>query len=275
MLSLLNEMKNESPVRLLLDSGAFTVKNAKANRKWLTLDNYMAFIKKHSDIVDNYVMLDVIGDDVRSKLNYERMIDSGLNPMFVMTMADNDFRYLKNVVENNNSYVCVAGGVTTKGDWMRQRFQRVAKTGAKIHGLGYVKYPDMYQLPIHSVDSSTWAQWASAYGRVGYFDSGIKNILRYDTIENKKPIPRALIRLMERVKLRPADFMNDDNFKGVQSVAVLINAMACIDYMAYSEKAGVKLYLVATNKNHLMALKYAYITDYPTYDGYKKYMGWL
>jgi hypothetical protein len=192
-------------------------------------------------------MLDVIGNDKKSKENYELMLKKGLNPMFVFTMVDNDFNYLKDATKNNID-VCVAGGVTTKGDWMRKRYQDVYnKTSAKIHGLGYVKYPDMYQLPLASVDSSSWIQASQVYGSLGYFNNGMKSVAYVDVLKKQKKLPYELQRILEQIKLTPKEFSNLENHKGSASIGSLIGIMAYINYQKYSKKNGVDLFLAASS----------------------------
>lgn len=142
---------------VMIDSGAFTLHNAKQKRDWLTVDNYCRFLEKYENYCEKYVMLDVVGNDIQSKKNYELMVSRGFEPMFVLTMFDKDWQYLNETLGTNPN-ICVAGGVTTKGDWMTKRFQDVSvHTGkrAKVHGLGYVTFPKMFQVPLVSVDSSS------------------------------------------------------------------------------------------------------------------------
>lgn len=151
---------------VMIDSGAFTLHNAKQKRDWLTVDNYCRFLEKYENYCEKYVMLDVVGNDIQSKKNYELMVSRGFEPMFVFTMFDKDWQYLNETLGTNPN-ICVAGGVTTKGDWMTKRFQDVSvHTGkrAKVHGLGYVTFPKMFQVPLVSVDSSSWKQAALCYG---------------------------------------------------------------------------------------------------------------
>lgn len=234
-------------INLMLDSGAFTLFNAKLKREWLTLDNYCDYLFKYGHLVEKYVMLDVIGNDEASKTNYELMIDRDLNPMFVFTMVDNDYKYLKHTTKFNK-HICVAGGVTTKGDWIKKRFQDVYKyTDGLIHGLGYVSYPSMYQLPIHSVDSSSWIQSSQVYGILSYFDDGMKGVAYRDILIKVKKLPIQLIKLFEELKITPKQFSNLENHKGARSIAALVNLISYIKYQKYSKRLGVNLFLAVGN----------------------------
>lgn len=234
-------------MNVMLDSGAFTLFNAKQKREWLTLDNYCKYINQYGHLIEKYVMLDVIGNDDASKVNYEKMIKRDLNPMFVYTMADDDYNYLKDATKKNK-HICVAGGVTTKGDWIKKRFQDVYKhTNGLIHGLGYVSYPSMYQLPIHSVDSSSWIQSSQVYGILSYFDNGMKGVAYKDVLKRVKKLPIQLIKLLEELKINPKQFSNLDNHKGARSIAALINLISYLEYQKYSKRLGIKLFLAINN----------------------------
>lgn len=258
---------------VMIDSGAFTLFNAKMKRDWLTLDNYCKFIDKYGHNVEKYVMLDVIGNDEKSKQNYEIMLDRGYNPMFVFTMADNDYNYLKKAAQNNE-HICVAGGVTTKGDWLIKRIQDTYNaTNAKIHGLGYVTYPNIFKLPLHSVDSSSWVQGAQIYGQLFYFDNGLKGISYKDILTKKKKIPQKLIELFEIVKISPKNFSDLNNHKGSKSILFLSSVIAYIEYQKICKRNDLNLFLAVSNKQQLSSLLYIneqYNQNTLTYENFKK-----
>lgn len=250
------DLSDKGIVNVMIDSGAFTLFNAKKKLSWLTLDGYCNFLEQYGERSEKYVMLDVIGNDEASKKNYEIMLNRGFNPMFVFTMADNDYDYLKNAV-SNNKHLCVAGGVTTKGDWMTKRFQDVySKTQAKIHGLGYVTYPKIYQLPLHSVDSSSWIQASQVYGIINYFDNGMKGIMYKDILTKRKKIPNKLIEIMEKCKISPKVFCDINNHKGNKSIASMLGIIAYIEYQKLSKRKGVDLFLAVGNENQLNNIMY-------------------
>ena len=259
---------------LMIDSGAFTIHNSKTKSK-LNLDSYCKYLELNAHKVEKYVMLDVIRNDSKTKMNYETMLQRGLNPMFVFTEQDNDWDYLKNAVKNQR-HLCVAGGVANKGNWMFKRYQDVYnKTGADIHGLGFVKYPEMYQLPLHSVDSSTWIQSSQVYGRISHFDNGIKNEPYKEYITGRKKLPILLKRKLEEFEITPKMFLDIENHKGGKSIATLINTNAFIEYQIYSKKLGVNLFLAVNNTaqaKNIFTLNEAMNKKTLTYEKYKQIM---
>lgn len=237
-------LSKDGTINTMIDSGAFTLFNSKGNKmSWLTLDNYCSFLDTYAQHTEKYVMLDVINNHNKSKDNYEQMLRRGLNPMFVFTSMDNDYTYLKEAV-SNNKHLCVAGGVTTKGDWMQKRYQDVyLQTNALIHGLGFVKFPTIYQLPLHSVDSSTWIQGAQAFGHLFYFEEGLKAIAWVDILKKKKVIPVALMERLDRYKITPKQFSTISNHRNSYSIETLLSIIAYSEYQKYSKKRGINLFL--------------------------------
>jgi len=264
----------QGDINLMIDSGAFTLFNAanKTSYKHITLDQYCNFLSIYGNDCEKYVMLDKIADEKQSKENYEEMLRRGLNPMFVLTMFDNDMSYLKNAVENNR-HICVAGGVTTKGDWLIKRFQDVYnETNAWIHGLGYVTYPKMFQLPLKSVDSSSWAQSSMMFGAISWFDNGLKNIPYKDILTKKKAIPEKVIELLEKLKVTPKVFSNLDTHRGGINLEILMSVIAWFEYQKVAKRQGLDLFLSIGNDSQLQQM--LYINDELqagtlTYEGYK------
>lgn len=269
-LVLTESMKGTTNV--MIDSGAFTIHNSKKKSK-LTLDSYCEYLEHNAHKCEKYVMLDVIRNDEKTKVNYETMLSRGFNPMFVFTEHDNDWEYLKSAV-GNQRHLCVAGGVTNKGDWMFKRYQDVAKhTNALSHGLGFVKYPQMYQLPLHSVDSSSWVQSSQVFGNIAWFDNGIKSLNHKDILRGKKKIPYKLKQILEQFKITPKMFSDVENHKGSKSIATLINTTAYIEYQKYSKRLGLDLFLAIANSSQarsVLFLNEEMSKETLTYEKYKK-----
>lgn len=261
-------------VNLMLDSGAFTLFNAKQNRDWLTLDNYCKYLEQYGSQCEKYVMLDVIGNHEKSKQNYEVMVKRGLSPMFVFTMADDDYSYLKDTVKINR-HICVAGGVTSKGKWMKKRFQDVYRhTNGLIHGLGYVAYPSMYQLPLHSVDSSSWVQGAQVYGHIVWFEGKKYAVHRKELLKKNSKMPMGLIKVLEELKITPSDFQKEENHRGSSSIGALLSVLAYVKFQKYSKRLGLDLFLAIANVEQLEYLFFVaneYETGNLTYERWKNY----
>ena len=242
---------------VMIDSGAFTLfNNTNGKMNWLTIDNYCNFLNTYGELSEKYVMLDVINKHNLSKDNYELMLKRDLNPMFVFTTYDNDYTYLKQAVARN-PHICVAGGVTSYRQWMQKRYQDVYKnTGALMHGLGFVKFPDMLQLPLHSVDSSSWVQASQVFGILRYFDEGMKGPRYIDVLKRKIDLPIQIKQLLDKFKVTPKKFSNLDNHKGLYSIATMLSIVAHIEYQKYCKKRGLNLFLACAKTSDISHILY-------------------
>ena len=256
-------------VNVMIDSGAFTIYNSKTISK-LNLDSYCEYLEDNAHKVEKYVMLDVVKDEDKTKSNYETML-KGFNPMFVFTEYDKDW-LCENAV-TNQKHLC-AGGVTNRGDWMMKRYQDVyLKTQADIHALGFVQYNDIFRLPLHSVDSSSWVQASQVYGIISYFDNGIKGIAHRDILKRKRKMPLKLQMILESLKITPKQFSDLENHKGHKSIATLVNTMAYIEYQKYAKRLGLNLFLAIANTlqaNQIFYVNEHLSNDTLVYDNYRK-----
>lgn len=240
---------------VMIDSGAFTIYNAKKVSK-LNLDSYCTYLETNAHKVEKYVMLDVIKNEQKTRQNYHTMLDRGFNPMYVFTEYDNDWEFLNEAVQNQK-HLCVAGGVTNRGDWMLKRYQDVYKNSkADIHALGFVQYNDIFRLPLHSVDSSSWLQSSEVYGILNWFEDKIKSVRYIDILTKKKKMPIGLKQALEELKVTPKDFSNLDNHKGARSIGTMLNAVAYTKYQQYAKRLGLNLFLAIANTHQLKVLLY-------------------
>lgn len=251
-------MSREGKANVMIDSGAFTAFNARGNYAHINVQDYCNFLHEYGNDVEKYVMLDVIGNAEASRKNYELMVADGLKPMFVATMFDNDYDYINSTLQLNEN-ICVAGGATTKGEWMTQRFQTVyAKTNgkAKIHGLAYVTFPKMLQLNLTSVDSSSWKASSLRFGAMQYFCNGIKAVYKKDVLRDGKLTNKYLLHLMDRCKVTPSMFKDRSNTTGNNSIMCMINIISHIEMQKYCYRRGLRYFLAVNNAPDLRKIEY-------------------
>jgi CRISPR/Cas system CSM-associated protein Csm4 (group 5 of RAMP superfamily) len=156
---------------------------------------------------------------------------------------------------------------------MTKRFQDVYKqTNALIHGLGYVTYPKIFQLPLHSVDSSSWIQASQIYGAICYFDNGMKGVQYSDILKNKKKLPYQLQSLFERFEITPKMLLNIENSKGNKSIQSMLSIIAYLEYQKLSKRKDLNLFLAVSNNsqlNSILNINEMYNTDKLTYERFK------
>jgi hypothetical protein len=156
-------------MNLFLDSGAFSAftKNIEIN-----ILDYIAFIKKHEDIISYYAVLDVIGDSEKTLENQRIMEDHGLSPVPCFH-ANEDYKYLQFYVDNYD-YIALGGVAVNKspskrGRWLYKCFDIICDENdypkCKVHGFALTSIDLMWKYPWFSVDSSRWVK-ASRYGKI-------------------------------------------------------------------------------------------------------------
>ncbi len=153
---------------LMLDSGAFSAKN-----KGTTIDihKYIAFIKKHSDIFEYYITLDVIGNGEASYNNLKIMEDNGLRPIPVYHYGT-DMKWLFKYLDQGYDYIALGGLVRKPGlvNWLDILWTDHLTDDnnypiVKIHGFGLTDFKLLFRYPWYSLDSGTWMM-CGAMGRI-------------------------------------------------------------------------------------------------------------
>lgn len=235
---------------VMIDSGAFTAHNAKERRDWLNLDTYCDFLGQYGDMSEKYIMLDVIGNQEKTKENYAEMVRRGLKPMFVLTMYDKEWSFLRDTMKINPD-CSVSGGTQTKGPWLIKRFQDVMKytdNAARIHGLGYVTFPNLFRAPIVSGDSSSWLAQPQRFGAINaWTKDGIKAQL-YKEVWAGKPVAPYLRPMLNRIEVTPAQFMQKQYHRGACSIGALMSMICYLDYQKYAQAHNRRLFLAIGSK---------------------------
>ena len=265
------QLVEQRRINVMIDSGAFTKHNAKGDFSHINVDDYCKFLERYGELAEKYVMLDVVGNAEASKRNYEAMIERGLRPMFVMTMFDKDYSYMREAVRLN-PHLCVAGGVTTKSDWLIKRFQdiyRYSNQEAKIHGLGYVTFPKMLQLPIFSVDSSSWKAASLRFGNLQYFNNGLKSINYREVLHGKAKLTFEQQQVLANLRVTPKMFCNLQYHKGNYSMESLGGILANVTLQKVCKRQHLDFFLAVNNLADIE--KILYVNDHINDLDYEKY----
>jgi len=171
---------------VLIDSGAHSnhmirLKKASGKNvsgKEVTLDGYMEYLKnKAHGKVWQYITLDVIRNRTETDYNLQAMLDKGFTPMpvYIEGYDENDIPRLLAITDR----LCVAGGVGSSDKYIRRRYKSISlltKGKAKIHGLGYGRWPGTFYADLASCDSSSFS-YGSRYGVLTRYqrDEGFDN----------------------------------------------------------------------------------------------------
>lgn len=246
---------------VLIDSGAFSAYNSGAE---ISLDEYIEYCHKyyHSNSWQ-YIQLDKIKQPDVSEKQLHVMVQNKLKPMPVL-VAGMDFSNMKDYTEINN-HVCVAGGVGTADKYIYYRYQQAFKESngkAKIHALGFLRFPDLYQLPIYSGDSSTYAV-GSMFGSMQKFDErkGIISLISSGGSLLKSPntFMKNLDHTTHKFLLQCNVDIRDSIIKGTFcnggfSVTCFITILAYINYSYAAKLANRKVFLAVSDISWLVKI---------------------
>lgn len=175
-----NDMRADG-AQVFLDSGAFS-----AHTLGVTIDieEYCRYIIENRDIIrheDNVCMasvLDGIGDDLKTYQNQIRMEQLGAPPLPCFHYGE-DTRYLDFYVKRY-PYITIGGLVGKANEdvirwldtiWEKHLLDGSGRARLKVHAFGVTRIELMRRYPWHSVDSSSWIQYA-VFGHIFFPEFG-------------------------------------------------------------------------------------------------------
>jgi queuine/archaeosine tRNA-ribosyltransferase len=144
---------------ILLDSGAFSALNL---GKHIALTAYIKFIKDNTDLINEYIQLDVVENPKITKAYLQIMQDEGLAPIPVFTYGTED-SYLQELIDRGATRIALGGTVPISS---KSKVAEWAKyfcwlyPNIKFHLLGSSSLKILNHCDIDSVDSSTWIMQA-------------------------------------------------------------------------------------------------------------------
>lgn len=243
---------------ILIDSGAFTNywENIKARKEGrapnpITIDEYIAFCQGIHGKVWQYIALDVIQNVEASDANLRAMVDAGLQPVPVFVYPES-YKKLPELVAVNER-ICVAGGVDAKRSFMHQRFQKAYKASggkAKIHGLGFVKHPDMFQLPLASVDSSSWMA-GGRYGHIPMYSprNGVQSVSW-----KKLQTSPAHVAMLRDANVSAAQASDPQSYRTMNSIPTIFSVYAHLQMHRHCYAENLRYFLATSNTSWVHAI---------------------
>ncbi|WP_017815124.1 hypothetical protein [Paenibacillus shenyangensis] len=146
-------------LRILLDSGAFSVWRAAQQGKVIApidLQAYISFIQEHQDVIHAYFNLDVISDPAATRQNAEQMQAAGLQPIPVWH-AGTDLQELQQLIQQEHPVIAVGGTVGMSEKRRRRIFRWVFRLYPEqnFHFLGGSSRL-LTAFPWFSADSTGW-----------------------------------------------------------------------------------------------------------------------
>lgn len=202
-------------VDMFMDSGAFT---AFTKGTKIDLGEYCDYIHANQDIIRVAAVLDEIGDADGTYRNQMEMERRGVRPIPCFHFGE-PIEALQHYVANYD-YLAIGGVAQARNTkalivWLDRIWEEMVHADGtpkvKVHGFAITALKVMVRYPWHSVDSSTWVQWA-ANGAI-YLSPRIGQLY----ISNRAP--------QRKVKGQHADALSPAEMKQVQKEV----SYRCID----------------------------------------------
>ncbi len=119
-----------------------------------------------------------------------------------------------------------------------------------------MKFPDIYQLPLYTIDSSTWVG-GMKFGKITYFDKK-KGLVTY-TVKEFRSNPSSKIFIQIKIKWLDmgfsfSDLTEDKYFKGSHSFNMYITIDAYIDFFYYCQLYNRNFFFVCEGFHWLACL---------------------
>ncbi len=234
---------NQSDIRFLLDSGAFT---AWRTGKLITLDDYCRFLDALPFKPWRYFMLDVVGNPDATLANYQTMLSRGFKPIPIFTRGEDPA--ILDEYYKTSDVVGIGGLVGThknKG-FVKAIMKRV--NGRRVHWLGFCHPDFLIALKPYMADSTTWSN-GHRYGAVPlYLGGGIFKQVRKEVFF-KRSQKNTQAEAVQRMGFDPDDLRSGEKFKKV----VLRIGMASWIRLGFDlyEKNGTNLFLAGLSEQNL------------------------
>lgn len=246
-----NALEAISPYcNILIDSGAHSNHQIRLKRasgkpvsgKEILLPDYIDYCKRKAHgKVWQYITLDVIRNRAETDKNLQAMFDAGLKPMpvYIEGYDENDLPRILAL----NDRLCVAGGVGSSDAYIRRRYKTISQLSkglAKIHGLGYGRFPGTFYADLYSCDSSSF-NYGSRYGVLTHYDraTGFDNFQwkMLSSTNDTKPGRRAFFisYLADTFGLTVKDMTNLELYKGKNSYLNMPTLTGCTAYLNFMQ----------------------------------------
>lgn len=243
-------------VPMLIDSGAFT--NYQERRKAaiggkraspITIGEYVEACRRFDGRVWEYIQLDEIRDPPGTARNLDLMLQAGLKPMPVFVMGERYERVPELVATNER--ICVAGGQrgTTAAQARYQKAYAASGNRARIHALGFTRFPLVWQLPLASGDSSTFAA-GSRYGTVMVYDPrrGLRQVPFKEIVAagSRHPDYEATVGFLRRCNVRADQIRDPALLAGTYGLAAKAAVFATLQFHRACVERGFRFFFAIT-----------------------------
>lgn len=195
--------------RVFGDSGAWSAYTQQVD---LSYEDYTAWCRRWSDVLEVYSNLDDLRDPKLTYRNQLRMEQDGLLPIPVVHMGE-PLSWLTKYLEDGYRYIAlgrmVGRGTPAVMRWLIQCFKLAEPYGAVFHGFGQTRFDAIASLPFYSVDSSSWGS-GHTFGNLSLWDDTAGRFQRVAVGDPKTG--KRWAHLTRAYGYDPLDFMDRERF---------------------------------------------------------------
>lgn len=248
---------------VLIDSGAYTnfssrlnvAMGKKAITSPLTIERYSDYISSRliPAGVTQYIGMDEVRNKEVTDANLDYMTSKGLQPIpvFIEGYDEADLNRILAI----NERICVAGAIYAADLYITRRYQSIflqSNKRAKIHALGYGRYPGIFHVPITSADSSTYATGCRFGGFVLYAESiGFIRISNHELFDGSANANYILHLLINHCHVTTNLIKSQQYNTKLSSVVNLTTILGYIRFMAHCQRKGVEYFFAAPAPEHI------------------------
>lgn len=250
-------LERNKDYRLIVDSGAFSAYNCGLDIKLPDYCDFLRMLHKRLPKFES-VQLDVVFNHEETEINYNKMMDMGLNTNPVFTRGA-PISYLMDLLAKDK-YVFVGGVQGGSGAREFAKFVLERSKGKRVHYLAFVRSEFLKYYKPYSTDASSWAG-AARFGNLGLY-CGNGKMRSVNKSEFKKRPNNEIIKLIQNLGFtyseikylgRKESWTSDGRFgldkmtslgTNSKSFALFVNICSFIYHsIRYEEMIGTKVYL--------------------------------
>jgi hypothetical protein len=221
------------------------------------IDKYIKFCKKNEKKLWGYMQLDSLSSVKQTEVYLKKMVSADLEPIPILMENEGPEKALKLMKYNNRISVLGATNQDFPTADLVRKFNSIYEMSdrkVEIHGMGYTRLANLFDLPLASFDSSTYNA-GSRFGRFMRLINGKINSVRFHGVRVEEDLFDAECRkFMSKCGISIKDVNSKKFRQGLDSYLNLAGVFAYLKLVNYSELKGKKCFLCISSYDNLYAI---------------------
>lgn len=253
---------------VVVDSGAFTNmqsyhKQVKFDRAFrpITVEDYAVACREiYSKGYWGYFTLDVIGDAEQTWANYNQLKELGCDPIPILHARVTESHLMQYLEASQRVAVGgVAGMTSTNSIAFAMRFYsyiyNLSERKARIHALGFLQWPEVFQLPLCYADTTTYSN-GSRFGEISYYDrmKGFHNIRFRNPKRYKDEKAFAVLGFLRRCGITMDMILDPELQRRADSIPSLVRVWSFIAFHRHAKERGLTYFFAVTGMQWMIVI---------------------